>query len=331
VTLYAFDGASPFDLAAAKKAGAVLITGYIAGHPGGMNPIDKARVDQIRAMGMGFLPNWEKGAAYLVTCSRADGVAAGREAVVALRALGVPDDGTVACPFSWDTWIDPSRYAHCGQVADGIIEGLAGHYRFSAYGQGGLIDYLTTSGRMQAEGWLSGSTGFPGYNATDTRVALVQHAGHTPVPGTDLDTVTDPYHVGAWWPDGSPYGVDMPLTAADAALVWASPILLDDGKTKWQAAHLLKRAYTEADAAGTAVTQLAARVTTLEQILGGTDTQPGVAPRVAQVQAALTQVQAALAAMSPAEQEKLDADMVASKVLAALNGATLNVNTQVQA
>lgn len=232
--LFAFDGVSPFDLKAAKNAGAILITGYIVGHPGGMNPIDKARVDKIRSMGMGFLPNWERGAAYLVNCSKADGVAAGREAVTALRALGVPDDGTIACPFSWDTWVDPTQYHHCGDVADGIIEGLAGRYRFSAYGQGGLIDYLTSTGRMQAQGWLSASSSFPGYDAASPRVALVQHIS-TPVPGTDLDVVTDPYHVGAWWPTGSPYASSSPtdlleqimtLPGAPKGLTYAK--LLDD-------------------------------------------------------------------------------------------------------
>lgn len=218
MTLYAYDGASAFDLAAAKRAGAILITGYIVGHPGGMDPINKARVAQIRAMGMGFLPNWERGAAYLVTCSRADGVAAGREAVAALRALGVPDDGTVACPFSWDTGIDPAKYPDCGVVADGIIEGLAGRYRFTAYGQGGLIDYFAKTHRLQSEGWLSASKSFPGYNAADTRVALVQKVG-TPVAGTDQNIVTDPANIHAWWPDNSPYGADMALDPNDPVIV----------------------------------------------------------------------------------------------------------------
>jgi hypothetical protein len=222
MTLYAYDGASPFNLSAAKAHGAVLITGYIVGHPGGMNPINRARVRQIHALGMGFLPNWERGASYLVTASHFDGLAAGREAVPALRALGVPDDGTVACPFSWDTYIDPSKYAHCGLVADGIIEGLAGRYLFTAYGQGGLIDYFARTGRLQSEGWLSASSSFPGFNPVNPRVALVQRVG-TPVAGTDQNILTDPRNVHAWWPAGSPYAageftMDAESKAAFAAL-----------------------------------------------------------------------------------------------------------------
>jgi hypothetical protein len=134
-------------------------------------------VHQIHELGMGFLPNWERGASYLVTASHAQALAAGNEAVAALRALGVPDDGSIACPFSWDVNVAPSQYAHCGAVADGIIEALAGRYRFTAYGQGGLIDYFARTGRLQSEGWLSASSSFPGYDAASPRVALVQRVG----------------------------------------------------------------------------------------------------------------------------------------------------------
>jgi hypothetical protein len=204
VRLYAYDGASAFDLADAKAHGAILITGYIVGHPGGMDPITARRVHQIHELGMGFLPNWERGASYLVTASHAQALAAGNEAVAALRALGVPDDGSIACPFSWDVNVAPSQYAHCGAVADGIIEALAGRYRFTGYGQGGLIDYFARTGRLQSEGWLSASSSFPGYDAASPRVALVQRVG-SPVPGTDQNIVTDPAGVHAWWPPGSPY------------------------------------------------------------------------------------------------------------------------------
>jgi hypothetical protein len=278
VTLYAYDGASAFDLAAAKREGAILITGYIVGHPGGMEPITPARIEQIHALGMGFLPNWERGAGYLVTCSRADGVAAGREAVAALRARGVPEGGTVACPFSWDVWVNPGQYAHCGVVADGIIDGLGGHYLFTAYGQGGLIDYLADTGRLQSEGWLSASKSFPGYNAADSRVALVQRVG-TPVPGTDQNIVTDPANVHAWWPAGSPYGEAM-LTAAD---VWNFEIVDPNNpayKTtakSWLAEtnEKVDKAIATAKAAGAAATALAATVKELQAQIAALE--PGAA------------------------------------------------------
>lgn len=200
MTLYAYDGASPFSLTDAKAHGAVLITGYIVGHPGGYDPIDKKRIQQIRALGLGFLPNWERGASFLVSCGYSGGVGAGREAVTALEALGVPHGTAVV--FSWDTHVDPADYSRVGKVADGIIDGLAGKYVFSAYGQGDLLAYLRTTGRMKVKGWLSASKSFPGYDEASPHVGLVQKIG-TPVPGTDQDVVTDPYNLGAWWPDGS--------------------------------------------------------------------------------------------------------------------------------
>jgi hypothetical protein len=299
MTLYAYDGASAFDLAAAKRHGAVLITGYIVGHPGGFNPIDQQRIRQIHALGMGFLPNWERGAAYLVNCSKADGVAAGREALAALRALGVPDDGTVACPFSWDVSIDPSRYAHCGDVADGIIAGLAGHYLFSAYGQGGLIDYLARTGRLQAEGWLSASTSFPGYDAASPRVALVQRIG-SPVAGTDQDLVTDPANVHAWWPANSPYAQGGTVSAQDVI----------DALKSAEGQQLLQRAVTSAPLTNSyggkvsvatvlsAVDQhandISAKVSAVAAVVNA------VAPRVA------AQLQAAVAKLEPAAQVAVD-------------------------
>lgn len=233
---YAYDGASPFDLTAAKAHGAVAISGYLVGNPGGYNPVDRARVAAIRGLGLGFVPNWERGAAYLVGCGRPGGVAAGIEAVVACRSLGVPDDGTVAVFFSWDAYVDPSLYAQCGVVADGIIAGLAGHYLFSAYGQGGLINYLISTGRIKpgVKGWLSMSEGFPGFNAQSPNVAMVQEHDasgvwySSPVAGTDVNTITDPHGLHAWWPDNSPYGADMPLTQTEiqavATAVWGAQL-----------------------------------------------------------------------------------------------------------
>lgn len=221
--MYAYDGASAFSLAEAKAHGAGLITGYIVGHPGGENPIDKTRVQEILALGMGFLPNWERGPDYLVTCGYTAGKAAGQEAVVALQALDITEGTAVA--FSWDTDLSASQYKQCGAVADGIIAGLARHYRFSAYGQGGLLEYFRTTKRMTVKGWLSGSTAYPGFSVSLPSVGMVQShdasgaAISTPVAGTDINTVLDPYNIGALWPAKSPYGGNMALDPNDPVIV----------------------------------------------------------------------------------------------------------------
>ena len=256
MTLYAYDGASPFSLSDAKAKGAILITGYIAGHPGGYDPISKARVNEIRAAGMGFLPNWEIGADYLVTCGKSGGLAAGKQAVAALTSLGVPYNGTIAVVFSWDTYIQPAQYAQCAQVADGIIEGLAGKYLFSAYGQGGLLSYLSETGRMKVKGWLSASSGFPGYDPTASYVGLVQETS-TNVPGTDRDhIITDPHNIGAWWPDGSPYGDDVALTTDQALQLANASRFAEAACSRVQAMQGVQA--SQNDALATLVTRVAA-------------------------------------------------------------------------
>lgn len=226
MTGLAFDRAGMFDateLDGLKRAGAIAVCGYIVGTPGGMAHIDKAHVDLILSKGLGFVPNWERKADYLVSCGKAGGFAAGMEALAACRALGVPDDGTVAVVFSWDTFVGPSLYPQCGEVADGIIQGLGGRYLFSAYGQGGLLDFLAQTGRMKpgVKGWLSMSEAFPGFwvgsppKMNSLNVAMVQehHADGSwytsPVPGTDVNTILNPAALHAWWPDNSPYGDNM--------------------------------------------------------------------------------------------------------------------------
>jgi hypothetical protein len=318
MTLYAYDGASPFDMGLAKQHGAVAITGYIVGHPGGFNQIDKTRVDDALQLGLGFVPNWERGASYLVTCGRSGGLAAGQEAVPALRALGLPDDGTISCVFSWDTAISASLYPQCGQVADGIIAGLAGHYLFSAYGQGGLIDYFVATGRMKpayghpVKGWLSGSSSFPGYNPRSPNVAMIQSrdlAGNwltDAVPGTDINIITDPYGLHAHWPASSPYGGDEVFTDADAKKFWDHPIGIPqkgggtDVGTAAQALHDARQIAAlardnAADAKKSAGDALA-RVTALETELAAIKTAvqnaagggPGIPPEGYTVTATLT-------------------------------------------
>jgi hypothetical protein len=211
VTLFAYDGASPFDLDAAKAHSGIVITGYIVGRPGGFNPIDKARVDTVRAKGMGFSPNWERAADFFLTCSLADAKAAGVEALAANRALGLPDDGSIRCSFSIDAPVPTSRFGEMGQKLNAVTAGLAGHYQTMLYGQSNLIDWLCANRYLSGKHWLMGSTWNQPYNPASPNVCMVQShdaAGNwinSPVPGTDINTITDPYATGAWFPDGSPY------------------------------------------------------------------------------------------------------------------------------
>lgn len=228
--LYAFDGANPsFDLKAAKKRGGIVATVYIVGTPGGMPHADKARVNAIRAAGMGALPNWERAADFFRTASLADCRNAGAEALAACRALGFPDDGTIGVAFSFDYEVPASGFAHATDQLKACGDGMGGHYVPLGYAQIDLINYWAAHG-LPGPHWLMGSTWrssstFLAHEVGSPNVALVQsHDANgnwlsSPVAGTDINTVTQPERLLAWWPDNSPYGDNMPLSDADVQKV----------------------------------------------------------------------------------------------------------------
>lgn len=212
MVLYAYDGASPFDLAVAKANGAIAITGYIVGNPGGFNPITKARVDTIRSMGMGFSPNWERAADAFLTYSVAQCQGAGAESLAACKALGVPDGTRVS--FSIDTQIPTNRFQEMADKLSAAQAGMQGHYRAFVYGQSQFIDWLFANPQVSSitgKHWLMMSTWNLPYHPASPGVCMVQEHNldgtwhSSPVPNTDFNLVTDPYALGAWWPTGSPY------------------------------------------------------------------------------------------------------------------------------
>ena len=208
MSLYAFDGASPFDLIEAKANNAAVVTGYIVGNPGGFGPITPARVGQIRSLGLGFTPNWERAADFFLTCTVAEAEAAGAETVTACRALGLPDDGTVRAAFSFDTLIPENRFTEMGSKARAVQAGLAGHLGFMGYGQLSLLNYLVGNGYAPGKHWLTESTFGQAYDPTSPNVCMVQNHDITgnwltsPVAGSDINTITDLAAIGAWGTGG---------------------------------------------------------------------------------------------------------------------------------
>lgn len=218
-TLRAYDGAGPFDLNSAVKHNAILITGYLVGSPGGFSPINKTRVTNIRNKGLGFLPNWERAADFFRTASIADCKTAGVEAAKACRALGVPDDGSVAVAFSYDYEIASSAYPAMLNKLEACGKGMGDAYLPIAYGQYGFLQYLSQHGHPGPH-WLMASTfqstsQFSAAQVSQPFVGLVQShdaAGNwlnTGVSGTDVNTVIHPETLSAWWPDNSEYGDSM--------------------------------------------------------------------------------------------------------------------------
>jgi len=87
------------------------------------------------------------------------------------------------------------------------------------YGQESLIIYLVVHGDVTGKHWLMMSRFGQAYDPGASYFCMVQ--GHdvggnwinSPVPGTDINTVTDPHALYAWWETGSPYEQgDSPMT-----------------------------------------------------------------------------------------------------------------------
>lgn len=214
-----FDGATPWDatrLAAVKAHGGVAVSVYIVGSPGGMRCANAADVALARSLGLGVIPNWERASDFFRTASIADCKAAGVEALAACRALGIPDDGSIAVAFSFDYQVPATGYPTALDQLRACGDGMGGHYQPIGYAQSGLIEYWSAHG-LSGPHWLMASTWGQPYNISGN-VALVQShtaAGawlNSPVAGTDINTVTQPARLLAWWPDGSPYGDDVELS-----------------------------------------------------------------------------------------------------------------------
>ena len=210
----AYDAAYPPLAAELAKKPALL-----AVYTDGTHAYSESSIQQIHAAGVPILLNHERLPDQLLG-GHAAGVQAASDALSAVSAFGVPLDGTVAVCFSVDVSVPPTQYETVGQAFDGINSVLAGKLVASCYGQGGLIDYLASTHRTGAKGWLSGSSSFPGYNRNSPNVGMWQHVG-TDVPGTDLDTVTDLAGLRPWYPPNQTPAAeqdpDMPRLVQDSA------------------------------------------------------------------------------------------------------------------
>lgn len=211
MTALLFDAAYKPDLAAVKAAGGIAMSVYLTGDYANTcaQPVD------LHAAGLGSLGNYEQAADELTWTGQAGGVAIGQKAAEAYIGKGAPANAGLGIAFSADVNVAPADYPKVGAAITGVKQGMAGRFVTLLYGQGGLIDYLVTEKIIGPGEWLAAPTSWPGFNAADPNVALVQQVG-TPVTGTDEDEITnlDAVRPFIWWPDGSPYAngvVDMAL------------------------------------------------------------------------------------------------------------------------
>lgn len=287
MSLYVYDGASDFSLDAAKNAGAIAVTGYIVGSPGGYPHADKVRVDEALSKGLGFSPNWERAPDAFLTYSVGECGQAGVEALNACRAVGLPDDGSIRCSFSIDTQVPTSRFGEMAQKLDAANAGLGGHYQAFPYGQSSLIDWLGSHQSLhtiRGKHWLMMSTWGQYYHTDSPYVCMVQEHNldgtwhSSPVAGTDLNLVTDPYAIGAYWPDGSPYGGDV-LTPDDIKAIWDYPFasILPAGSPKhpaWEWLSGANRAIGDLPTNAELAAALKAAIPTTAQIVAAIKADP---------------------------------------------------------
>lgn len=169
----------------------------------------------------------------------AAGALAAKHAVAAVIAYGAPTDGSVAILYSVDLNVAAGSFAPYRAAFDGINDYHGGRFKTGVYGEGALIDDLTASGRVQAKGWLSASSSFPGHKVNDAHVGAYQQVG-SDIPSTDRDVITDLPGLAPWWAagtspsgGGTPLGDDMPLTPADYPIieggVGSTPIVVGSG------------------------------------------------------------------------------------------------------
>jgi hypothetical protein len=267
--LLAFDAANPaISIAAMTQHGAIAAPVYIRGTPGGFQPSDKKRVAALREAGLAPWPNWESTADFFADCTLDEARAAGEEARDCASRLGFPDDGTISVPFSFDYQVPTDKFQRALDVLNACRDGLGEDYQATSYAQSSLITFFGRHGFGNTGHWLMASTfqntsSIPQpsdvYDIGSEFVCMVQshHADgswfDTPVPGTDVNTVTRPDKLAAWWPDDSEFG--MPSAAEIARAVWN--LKLSDGERVQSAAAWLKQAHHLSDPAGIATLVLA--------------------------------------------------------------------------
>ncbi len=236
--LFAYDGAYSPDLATCKAHGAIAMMHYLTGRFAATS----AQPHAIRAAGMGAVLNWEVAIDALVGVSRVRGQAIGRDALDAVDA-DCPRDGSVGIYFSVDTDVPENALGACDAGFAGVNDVVrpAG-LQVKTYAEMGLLLHLVGRGLVQGKQWLLMSEGFspPGsYQPWSPHVCAVQMhdaAGNwigTDLLGTDRNTVTDPYALGAWWNPGSPYTQgDLPMTPAEQTAL-AKEIAAETADAVW--------------------------------------------------------------------------------------------------
>lgn len=297
--LYLYDAAYAPSLSKVKKRpGAIAMNGYLTGRYAGTTSQPAA----VRKAGLGYVATYEEGPGELVRASRATGRRVGDKIVKAFRDKGIPIRPDIGVFPSVDVSVPIDGNDHdadqCNTGWEGVRDVLDGDLSLRAYAEGAVIDALATAGLIDGKCWLAAPTSWPGFNVNSNHICMVQLVG-TDVPGTDKNhLVTDPHALGAWWPEGSPYAQEDPLSNLTdeqleqiAHAVWAHTGKLwnKSSPTAW---GVLSSVHQTAHAASD-------RAATISTVVNGMVTR-------------VASLQAAVAAFEPAKQMAVDATAVAN-------------------
>lgn len=284
MTIKMFDAAYRPDLAAVKAAGGIAMSVYLTGQYASTC----ASPAQLHTAGLGALGNFEEAANLLTTCGRAGGLDIGRRAAAAYAAEGAPTGQGLGIAFSLDVRTAASQFPAVGDAFAGIAAGMGDRFVPLVYGEGAAIDYLAAHHNVPGVEWLAAPTSWPGFNDNDPRVAVVQRVG-SPVRGTDEDDITNltalaPY---IWWPPGSPYAPEAPVTPNDIAAI-TNAVWTREHKTAAGVSYSLESYLVAAD--GYAHDNAAALRTANAALAAVTKQLADLAQQVAALEAKITEV-----------------------------------------
>lgn len=213
--LYMYDAAfETKHLPLMKRKKAIAVSHYVSGSFEFTSPQPEAT----RALGMGSLQNWERSAGAMVGASRSDGRGFGAEFMAHVNKK-IPQNKSVAAYFSVDVDVLSGKMNSTDDCLRGINDEIGKYFSLRIYGEIELIEHVCIADLVDGPCWLSMSEGFSPrgkYNVQSPFVSVVQMHGSdgswigTDIPATDRNTVTQPYELGAWWPQGSKYATAQP-------------------------------------------------------------------------------------------------------------------------
>lgn len=203
--------------AALAQAGIKLVARYLS-HDDSKD-ISATEAAALHAAGIGVLANWESQPGRPLLGAAA-GTQDGTDAAAKAELVGFPHGCCIY--YSCDTDTNQSQWPTIAAYYKAAGAATNGRYTVGVYGEADLIEYLHNAGVVTSEwqtyAWSNGRL--------SAEADFYQYLNGQTVAGAsvDLDRIIHPDLLGAWWPENSPYGENMPTADEIAAAVWNAQI-----------------------------------------------------------------------------------------------------------